>query len=253
MSQDDLDTLERDVEAARNRVAGDVARLRKPAIVADFKNDVTSKALSLKDELVQQASDTASGTAQRVWSDLKGRARANPGAVFAIGAGLAWHLARHPPITTVLVGLGLTSLMRTDPLSEESPIVTRATELAGTVQETAREWSAEGREAIATAAEKAREWSTDGREAIETAADKAREWSADGREAIATAAEKARQWTGEAAETLSHASSRVADLAQDSGRRLSPYDSQVRDSYLLGVATLAIGAAAVISMKRGAD
>jgi hypothetical protein len=235
MSQDDLDTLERDVEAARNRVASDVARLRKPAIVEDFKSDVTSKALSLKDELIQKASDTASGTAQRVWSDLKDRARANPGAVFAIGAGLAWHLARHPPITTVLVGLGLTSLMRTDPASGESPMVTRATELAGTVQETVREWSADGREAIETVAEKAREWSTDGREAIETAAEKAREWSE------------------EAGQTLSHVSSRAAELAHDSGRRLSPYDSQVRDSYLLGVATLAIGAAAVISMRRGAD
>ena len=239
MSQADLDTLERDVEAARNRVAGDVARLRRPAIVADFKNDVTSKALSLKDELVQRASDTASGTAQRVWTDLKDRARANPGAVFAIGAGLAWHLARHPPITTVLVGLGLTSLMRTDPASGELPIVTRATELAGSVQETVREWSADGREAIETAADKAREWSAEGREAIETAAEKAREWSEEARAA--------------AGDTLSQVSSRAADLAQNSGRRLSPYDSEVRDSYLLGVATLAIGAAAVISMRRGAD
>ena len=239
MSQADLDALERDVEAARNRVAGDVSRLRRPAIVADFKNDVTSKALSLKDELVQRASDTASGTAQRVWTDLKDRARANPGAVFAIGAGLAWHLARHPPITTVLVGLGLTSLMRTDPASGELPIVTRATDLAGTVHETVREWSAEGREAIGTVAEKAREWSADGREAIETAAEKAREWSGEARAA--------------AGDTLSQVSSRAADLAQNSGRRLSPYDSEVRDSYLLGVATLAIGAAAVVSMRRGAD
>jgi hypothetical protein len=137
MSQDDLDVLERDVEAARRRLASDIDRWRDPAVMSDFKNEVISKATSLKDEFVHKASDTASGATQRVWSDLKDRASANPGAALAIGAGLAWHFARHPPISTALVGFGLTSLLRTDPTSGPTPMVQRATELAGTVTEVA--------------------------------------------------------------------------------------------------------------------
>jgi hypothetical protein len=36
-----------------------------------FRNDVTTKPSSLKDEIVYKASDTASGTAHRLWSELK--------------------------------------------------------------------------------------------------------------------------------------------------------------------------------------
>ncbi len=90
MSQADLDILERDVEAARKRLANDIERMRNPAALSGFRNDVMAKASSLKDEFVHKASDNASGTAQRVWSDLKDRARANPGATLAIGTGLAW-------------------------------------------------------------------------------------------------------------------------------------------------------------------
>jgi len=220
MSQADLDILERDVEAARKRLANDIERMRNPAALSGFRNDVMAKASSLKDEFVHKASDNASGTAQRVWSDLKDRASANPGATLAIGAGLAWHLARHPPITTLLVGLGLISLMRTNPSSYPSPVVTRATELAERVGQKAQEWGEEARDAVGTAGEKARGWGEDSREV--------------------------------AGELISAASSMAADMTGHSSHvaeHVFP-DSAARDTYLLGAAAVAIGAATVIAVQR---
>src|SRR5215211_7659483 len=106
MSDGNLDLLEREVDEARRRLGRDIERLRSPSAMSDLKDHVTSTASSIKDDLVERARGAASTTAQRVWSDLKDRANANPGAVLAIGAGLAWHFMRHPPITTLLVGLG---------------------------------------------------------------------------------------------------------------------------------------------------
>src|SRR4051794_22143867 len=107
----DLNAIERDVEQAREKFAADLARLRSPDILASFKDDLWAA----KDDLVERTSDAAKDGAQRVFNDLKDRATANPAAAIAIGAGLAWHLARHPPIATLLVGLGAVSLLRTSP------------------------------------------------------------------------------------------------------------------------------------------
>jgi hypothetical protein len=220
MTDANLDLLERDVEAARDRLADDVARLRHPAVLSSFRSDVLARAGSLKDELLQQASASASRTAGTIWSDLKSRAAANPGAAFAIGAGLVWHFARHPPVTTLLVGLGLSSLMRTSPSSEPSPIVTRAAELAGTVDEKAREWSEDARDAVATAGEKTDEW-----------------------------AEQLRHATGEAVAQASTAAVRLADKTSRAAEQAWS-DRETRDHYLLGVAALAVGAATVIAIQR---
>ena len=104
MPPESLDVLESEVDAARMRLASDMVRLRSPAGLT-----------GLRDQAMAAASSAASSTGARLWSDLKGRAAANPGATLAIGAGIAWHLARHPPISTLLVGYGLYSLMRTSP------------------------------------------------------------------------------------------------------------------------------------------
>ncbi len=167
---------------------------------------------------------------------MRGRARANPGAVFAIGAGLAWFFARHPPITLTMVGLGLTSLMRTDPAQRESPIVTRATELA--------DWAAhDGRDLIGQATERAREFGLDAKQAAAQTLSQA----VSGADA---AAELARG-SYRAASDLAHASyERTSDLAQSSHDAAPPFDSETRDSFLLGVAGLAVAAAAAISWTR---
>ena len=105
----ELDRLEEDVAKARERVVSDVARLRSPTAFEEFKGDV---------------SQTFSDTAQRAVADLKNRAAANPAAVLAITAGLLWRFARRPPIASLLVGVGLASLLRTSSDSPPSPVVT---------------------------------------------------------------------------------------------------------------------------------
>jgi len=54
MSDANLNALERDVEQARARFADDLARLRSPAALARFKDDVWAEARDTKDELVDK-------------------------------------------------------------------------------------------------------------------------------------------------------------------------------------------------------
>jgi hypothetical protein len=137
MSEAELNQLERDVEQARARFTADLARMRSPAIYADFKDELVAEVRQAKDELVEKTTDAATERAHGVLAEIKDRAAANPAAALAIGAGLAWHLARHPPVTSVLVGLGLMSLWRTNPQrpSRGAELVTRATEIAGSVKD----------------------------------------------------------------------------------------------------------------------
>jgi hypothetical protein len=220
MSNADLDLLEREVVAARGRLAGNMARLRDPAALSSFKSEVTIQANSIKDEWAQKVSDVATNAARTIWSDFKDRAIANPGAAFAIGAGLAWHFTRHPPITTLLVGLGLSSLVRTDPSSGPSPIITSAAEFAGTVSDKVYEWSEDAYDAVATAREKTGRW--------------------------------AQQTHYPKGELLSQASTTVVRIGGETATHIERAfsDQETRDHYLLGVATLAVGAAAVIAIQR---
>src|SRR5262249_2221018 len=144
MSTLELDRLEEDVARARERVVADVARLRSPTAFAEFKDDINH---------------TVSDTAQRTMAGLKSRAAANPAAVLAIAAGLLWRFARHPPIASLLARVGPPSLLRTNPESPPSPVVTRtgefidaASEKAGELSEQAREFTAHAREAAAATA-----------------------------------------------------------------------------------------------------
>jgi hypothetical protein len=220
MTDANLDLLEHDVEAARGRVADDVARLRDRRLVTGLRSDVMARAGSLKNELMRQAGASASSTARTIWSDMKNRAAANPGAAFAIGAGLVWHFARHPPVTTLLVGLGLSSLMRTSPSGEPSPIVTGAAELVGTVDEKMREWGEDARDAVAAAGERTGEW--------------------------------AEQLRNAAGDTMSQASTTAVRLADQTSRAAGQAlsDQETRDRYLLGAAALAVGAATLIAIQR---
>ncbi len=157
----DLNALERDVEQARARFAGDLARLRSPTTLARFKDDAWAEAIETKDELVGKTKEAARDGAQRLFADLKERAAANPVAALAIGAGLAWRLVHRPPIATLLVGMGVVGLLRTSParssepymgLHDEDPrlryghgandLVARAGELAEAAKEKVQDWSA---------------------------------------------------------------------------------------------------------------
>jgi len=219
MAQSDLDALEQDVESARVRLAEDMARWRDPATMSEFKDTVVRRATSMKDEVLREASDTASHTAESLWSDVKNRASANPWAALAIGAGLTWHLVRHPPISSALIGFGLFSLLRTDRSSPPSPTVTNAIEYAG----------------------RTREWA-------ETSSRQIREWSED-------AGDQAQETLGRAEEVLGEAwrtTNEIATRARALGER-AVQDAEIRDGLLLGAAVLAIGGAMFIAMRRNGE
>jgi hypothetical protein len=98
---ENLSTLEREVEAARAKLANDLASLRSPQPYREFGANLKSEAQSV---------------VRRMLDDLKARAAANPSAAMAIGAGIAWRLLKDPPIATALIGAGMLSLLRTGPI-----------------------------------------------------------------------------------------------------------------------------------------
>jgi len=260
MSTLELDRLEEDVAKARERVVADVARLRSPAAMAEFKADI---------------GHTFSDSAQRTLDGLKSRAAANPAAVLAIGAGLLWRFARHPPIASILVGVGLASLMRTNPGSPPSPVVTRTSELAHAAAEKAsefteqvREYTAQAREAASAAAETvshtaarvadqatqlASRVSVRTTRLSEEAVDTAARLSGDASEAAARVSGQA----AEAAARMSEGAGQLAAQASRSADRMTAAaqralaDSSTRDAFLLGFAALAVGAASFINYRRG--
>jgi hypothetical protein len=86
MSAAELNALEREVELTRAKFANDLARLRSPHNIAEFKEDLWASAGEAKD---------------RVLAEVKARAAANPLAVAALAAGVAWRLFHRPPIATL--------------------------------------------------------------------------------------------------------------------------------------------------------
>jgi hypothetical protein len=230
MTVADLDRLEGEVALARTRVAEDVARLRSPAAFAGFKDDI---------------GHALSGTAQRAAADLKSRAAANPAAVLAIGAGLLWRFAHRPPIATLLVGIGVASLLRTSPSDPPSPMVTRTGEALHAVNTKAGELSEQAREALHAVNVKAGEWSEQAREATAAAADTVLETTDRISEQAAQATARVSEQAAEFATRASQSAHRVADMAEQAFP-----GSSSRDTLLLGVAALSIGAAALIGYRR---
>ena len=60
MSDPHIDHLEREVEAARSRVTGDLARLRDPNAMSELKRDISYEVKAAKDRVTQSARDAAS-------------------------------------------------------------------------------------------------------------------------------------------------------------------------------------------------
>jgi hypothetical protein len=115
MIEPDLSHLEREVEAARVKLASDLSLLRSPLAASDFKESLRLEAIDRKDALVAKAKTSVQSWIESLIEDVKARAAANPAAALAIGAGIAWRLIRYPPVATTLVGAGLVSLFRTSP------------------------------------------------------------------------------------------------------------------------------------------
>ena len=108
-----LERCERDVEAARARLAGDLQVLRRPETVESFSRAIKIELMTAKDAAIESAKTSAFGAVSDAVDKLKSKAAANPAALLAIGAGLAWHFVRNPPVVTALVGAGLFSLLKT--------------------------------------------------------------------------------------------------------------------------------------------
>jgi hypothetical protein len=227
MTEPELERLERDVEQARKRLTEDLALLRRPSTLSEFKQDLISRAVRTKDDLIHQTTSAALTRAQQFLADIKSCAAANPTAVLAIVAGLAWRLARHPPISSILVGLGIAGLLKADPTRGPSPVTVRATELANSASDLAGKVGEEAQQRSMQAKRAATE-------TLEQFYASARISSPQTREAGPAALSKT-------ASVANDVSSTLAWIARD---------TDTRDNYLLGAAALAIGAAAVISYRQ---
>jgi hypothetical protein len=242
MSDTQLNVLERDVEQARSRFAGDLARLRSPTTLSKFKDSVWAQAAEAKDHLVEHTKQAAADGAHRLVSDLKEKAAANPAAALAIGVGLAWRFAHRPPIASLLVGIGLFSLWRTTPSPNGDGLVPRAVEMAGQVKETVQEWTAAAAEDMTELAGKA---SATAEQAYVSARDTAGTIKTN----VVDAADRAAGSVQQTITEIRHQATAAGDNASAAFRAIAP-NGDARDSLLLGAAALAVAAALGIAYQR---
>jgi hypothetical protein len=235
----DLRSLERDVEQARDRFAHDLARLRSPETISEFKDNLWAEARETKDELVEKTKEAALDGMQRIIADLKERAAANPAAVLAIGAGLAWRLIQRPPIASLLVGIGLVSLFRPETGGE---VVAGASKLLHSAKDTAQEWSEDLRQA-----------SSDGMSEIaERATLAAGQISDMARGTVTRITDKASSAADQASDAGQESLAQIEATAASSIIHEAVSEPETRDRYLLGAAALAVAAAVGIAYQRRA-
>ena len=201
----ELDVLEREVEDARQRVAEDLSRLRSPTAVGEFKDDLL----------------------QGFVANLKERAAADPAAVMMIGAGLAWRLIKHPPIASLLVGVGAWSLLKQKGSREGlNGLASRAATLASDAGERVGEIRARASAIVDRASSSA-----------------------------AQVAATLKDTAADTATRAGDAAIQIRDRAMDGGNqaRLAwqrmDADGKGRDQLLLGAATVAIAAAVGIAAR----
>jgi len=250
-----IDELERDVEQARARVAADIAMLRAPETYEAAKSSLMDKAFGYRDQM----RDKATGYGDSMVDTLKAKAAANPLAVAAIGAGIAWRLYKHPPITTVLVGLGLTSLLRTDPNDDSMHprrLMEQASEKAMELKDRAAAQVQELREnAVGAMEEKMHEWTAAAEGAYEAAAERVTSIGSSSSDRVQPSFAS----TGDP-EALGvrrrGMRSPTADLPYPSDE-MRTFEHQGsgdrRDAYLLGIAALAVGGAVALARRHGAE
>jgi len=246
MSSAELDILEREVEAARAKFAADVGRMRDPANYRLLKDDLLEEAKQTKDELLDKAKSAAGDAAQNLLKNVKERAIANPAAAVAIGAGLAWRLFTHPPIASILVGVGLVSLLRTPPqqpayrsIYEDRPDMNGPGQPLGVQIADAATMAKDKVRHLVEAVGDDLKYRTDevqrgASDLAQELGQKARETVHDAQAALQRAAESTRAKAG-------HAVTAVQEALPD---------QQMRDNLLLGVAALAVTAAVGMAYQR---
>jgi hypothetical protein len=268
MSEPSIQELERDVESARGKLAGDLAILRAPATYEAFTSELKSEAADIKDTLIDKARSSVQSTFENLIDDVKARAAANPAAALAIGAGIAWRMLQRPPIATALVGAGLYSLFKTSPVQSHSSeeflaqararLSEQATDFAATVKDKAVEMGE-------AAAEKASELASDAVERVSAAGETAQSKVA---EIASSVKDSAQQWTSAAQmdnaanaavdmrrstmDAAQRTYTRIGATAEDWARPVQKAidDPQARDNILLGAAGVAVIAALGFAYQR---
>jgi hypothetical protein len=231
MSEADLNALEREVEMTRVKFAHDLARLRSPHNLAEFKEELWAHARETKDGLL---------------ADLKARAAANPTALAAVAAGVAWRLFHRPPMATALIGLGLFSLLRTSPerTDSETWIDRYAEDPVGELRSRASELADAAKQKVKDLSEQANQ--------------AAGEVTKELKERAAAATERATETLREASDAARDRATRLADDSMSASDQASARlhaampDRDDRDNYLLGAAALAVAAAVGIAFQRRA-
>lgn len=255
MTEESLYLLEREVEAARAKLASDLSTLRSPATSGDFTT-------TLKEE----ARSSFQTTVQAVVEDLKARAAANPAAALAIGAGVAWRVIRHPPIAAALIGAGLISLFRTTPaqtnghadylshakarLREQASQAAeiageQASAVTGKLTQKVTELASAAKEGVHDAKERVQEWSAQAGSFTKQAATELGERAASIPSQVSGAMSELRE-SGYA--SLPSAVSNTYETARRAQEAIG--DPENRDKLLLGTAGVAIVAALGIALQR---
>jgi hypothetical protein len=253
-----LNQCERDVEQARLKLAQDLAILRSPTTFSAFTNTLKHEALDTKDAVVAQAKDAVQTRVTGFVDDLKAKAAANPAAALTIGAGIAWHIVRNPPIATALIGAGLFSLWRTHAATangrDNDYYLQRG-------KERLREQVAEfGSSAMEVASDVGKTVSAKTDEVMDAAKDKIQEWSRDAADTAVAAGSAVKAQAESVAAAAMGRVQELSDQASSAGRRATAVTNEMvrdtlnssedlvarfgtRDNVMLGVAGLAVAAA----------
>jgi len=254
-----LEKLEREVETARAKLVNDLSILRSPDTAAEFTETLKQDVMDAKDTILDNAKTRMQSSFESMLEGLKARAAANPAAALAIGAGIAWRLARHPPIATALVGTGLLSLFHTMPARANVPAdylshaTARLKEQANEAVEVTKEKAAAASEVIGAKVtklagevkQKGQDLSGQAKEvATDTKEHAAAMWH-DATDSIDEAARSAHSTTSAAA---SSATATIDEWRHEAETALN--GPEVRDKLLLGAAGLGVALALGISCER---
>lgn len=235
MDEGNLARLEMEVESARAKVAAGFALLTSEETLSNLRETVQTESYAAKDRLWEAGQKEVRSRVDALVEATKAKAAANPLAVAAIGAGVAYRLFRHPPVASVLVGAGLYSLLTTD--SRQRPFIERyglddAADIMGARAEKAGEFVAETSHATV---EKTKELAQLVR---------------------ATAEDIAHEATDRLSDVKRHLSSEpngAGNRTHYSAKAPKEISSQHADRALLAIAGLAVAAALGIAFQRRAE
>jgi hypothetical protein len=237
MSEASLHSLERDVEAARSRFADSLMVLADPGSYAEAAEAAKRDAMGLKRQVEHKLQSTTDG----YLDGLKARAAANPAAVLAVAAGVAWRLFHKPPIATALVGAGLYSLLRTTPedFGEEDRI-----DYTDRAEERLRQQMTDARDTVLEkAGELAGEAATAAKSLSQSAGETIGKLSAE-------ASERAASASTAAARLARDGTTRGVETAKETVAHSARAISDNRDQALLGIAGVAVAAAIGVALNR---